>query len=87
MVSRTPLIYCDIDKNSEAGHDALPLSISKRPIEVLGLTAQGLSGPEIGAALGISKQTVRHHLQRARRALDAKTTTEAAVKAARLNII
>ena len=86
MTGRTPLIYCDID-NSEAGHDAAPLLLHRRPIEALCLSAKGLSGPEISAAMGISKQTVRHHLQKAREELGTKTTVEAAVKAARLNII
>lgn len=87
MTSRTPLIYCHVDDRSEAGHDALPLLLSDRQREILNLAAQGLPSHEIGRTLGISKQTVRNHLQKAREAYSLKTTIQLAVIAAKQNII
>lgn len=48
-------------------------------LEVLRLKAQGQTYEEIGAALFISRSTVRNHLVDARNILDALDTTHAVV--------
>lgn len=73
--------------SAEAGRDALPLSLTDRRREVLNLAANGLSDREIGAKLGISRQTVRHHLQRTREAFGARNTVQAVALAIRNQII
>jgi DNA-binding CsgD family transcriptional regulator len=45
------------------------------------MAAQGCSERETAAALNLAPATVRNHLQRARRRLDARNTTEAVARA------
>jgi DNA-binding NarL/FixJ family response regulator len=47
----------------QAGRVALPAGLSEREVEVLRLAATGRTRKDIGAALGISENTVRHHLE------------------------
>lgn len=54
---------------------------------VLELAAQGLTNREVGERLFISESTVRFHVQRLKRTLDAKTKTELIAKAIRGGMI
>jgi len=56
-----------------------PLSARER--EVLGLVAQGLSGPAISTRLGIGVSTVRSHVRNARAKLGARSRAEAVARA------
>jgi two-component system nitrate/nitrite response regulator NarL len=58
-----------------------------REHEVLRLTADGLSAPEIGASLGISVTTVKTHLQRIYRKLDVTDRAAMVAKALRLGLL
>ena len=55
--------------------------LTPRQREVLGLLASGLTGPETASKLFVSPATVRTHVQNAREALGAKTSTQAVAEA------
>lgn len=56
-------------------------ALSGREAEILGLLARGLTGEEIAQRLVLSPETVRTHVRNAMGKLDARTRTEAVVKA------
>jgi DNA-binding NarL/FixJ family response regulator len=56
-------------------------TLSRRESEILTLLAQGLTGEEIAKRLVLSPETVRTHIRNAMDKLDARTRTEAVVKA------
>ncbi|HVD38566.1 MAG TPA: response regulator transcription factor [Solirubrobacterales bacterium] len=56
-------------------------TLSRRESEILTLLAQGLTGEEIAKRLVLSPETVRTHIRNAMEKLDARTRTEAVVKA------
>jgi len=55
--------------------------LSRRESEILSLLARGLTGEEIAKRLVLSPETVRTHIRNAMEKLDARTRTEAVVKA------
>lgn len=61
--------------------------ISSREAEILTLLAQGLTGEQIAKRLVLSPETVRTHVRNAMEKLDARTRTEAVVKALELGEI
>jgi ATP/maltotriose-dependent transcriptional regulator MalT len=65
------------------GGDAL----SDREMEVLRVMAEGLGNKEIGTRLFVSEATVKTHVQRILRKLDASTRTHAVAKARELMLI
>jgi two-component system, NarL family, response regulator DegU len=62
-------------------------TISSREEEVLQLVADGLSLPEVAAALFISVKTVKNHLASIYAKLDARDRTQAVLRAVRMGII
>jgi DNA-binding NarL/FixJ family response regulator len=56
--------------------------LNDREVEVLTWVARGKTSLEIAQILGLTKRTVDFHTDNARVKLDAKTRTEAAIKAA-----
>ncbi len=78
---------------SAAGHQvqsprhAVPGGLSKREIEVLRLMARGLSNPEIGEQLVISKKTVGHHVQHIYNKIDVSTRAGATLFAMQHNLL
>ncbi|MCA9670328.1 MAG: response regulator transcription factor [Myxococcales bacterium] len=62
-------------------------SLTPREHEVLSLLAEGLSNPEIAEALDISAHTAKFHVNAILDKLDARTRTEAVVRAARLGLL
>lgn len=62
-------------------------SLTPRERDVLRLLADGNSNEEIGKALFISPETVRTHVQKAMKKLEADTRTEAVAKALRQRLI
>ena len=83
--------HCPPDKQpygAERGTiHARPFCLSVRQNQVLQLAAHGLNHHEIGAALELAPQTVRHTLQAARRKLAARNTTHAVAIALQCNWI
>jgi DNA-binding CsgD family transcriptional regulator/ArsR family metal-binding transcriptional regulator len=70
-----------------AGNDLLPTPLTRREIEVLRLVAQGATNTEISDALDISPHTVKSHIIHIFNKLGVNDRTQAAVWAARRNII
>jgi len=66
--------------------EATPV-LTKRERDVLRLLADGLSNEEIGKRLFISPETVRTHVRKAMRKLEADTRTQAVATALRLSLI
>ncbi|SDN65967.1 response regulator [Allokutzneria albata] len=58
-----------------------PPSLTAREREVLGLVAEGLSNPDVAAALGIGEATVKTHLLRTFEKLGVRDRTTAVVTA------
>jgi DNA-binding NarL/FixJ family response regulator len=71
---------------ASAESERLP-QLTKREREVLRLLADGLSNEEIGKRLFLSPETVRTHVQKAMRRLEADTRTQAVAVALRKSLI
>ena len=54
--------------------------LSRRELEILRLSARGLTGAAAARALGVSEPTVKFHLAGARRKLGVKNTAEAVAR-------
>jgi DNA-binding NarL/FixJ family response regulator len=61
--------------------NGLTKTLSSRESEILSMLAQGLTGEQIAKRLVLSPETVRTHVRNAMEKLDARTRTEAVVKA------
>jgi len=66
---------------------AAAIALSSREINVLSQVARGLSNKQIAAKLGISDKTVRNHLSRIFRKLDAGNRTQAVMNAMRVGLL
>ena len=62
-------------------------ALTQRERDVLRLLADGLANEAIGAQLGISVETVRTHVRKAMKKLDADTRTQAVATALRQSLI
>lgn len=62
-------------------------SLSPRELEILELLSKGLTNKEIGQAFGISKHTVRNHINNITQKLEVTDRTEAASVAMKQGII
>ena len=71
---------------ASAESERLP-QLTKREREVLRLLADGLTNEEIGKRLFLSPETVRTHVQKAMRRLEADTRTQAVALALRQSLI
>jgi DNA-binding NarL/FixJ family response regulator len=76
----------EVEKAGRAGDGKAPV-ISAREEEVLQLVADGMSLPEVAAALYISVKTVKNHLASIYAKLDARDRTQAVLRAVRMGII
>jgi DNA-binding NarL/FixJ family response regulator len=65
---------------SRAGSEQ-PRVLSRREAEILELLAAGLTGEQVAERLVLSPETIRTHVRNAMGKLDARTRTEAVVKA------
>jgi DNA-binding CsgD family transcriptional regulator len=63
------------------------LDLAPQQRAALTLTAIGLSGPEAATAMGISHETIRSHLKKARERLGASNTAHAVAIAVRHELI
>lgn len=79
--------YFDPSFSPKPGDGAPAKSLSGREAEILALLARGLTGEEIAQRLVLSPETVRTHVRNAMTKLEARTRTEAVVKALELGEI
>src|SRR5207253_5851787 len=68
------------ERNGGNGNGAAR-ALSEREAEILAMLARGLTGEEIAQRLVLSPETVRTHVRNAMSKLEARTRTEAVVKA------
>lgn len=75
--------YCDptLIKLSQPNGTSPPRVLSRREAEILELLSTGLTGEQIAERLVLSPETIRTHVRNAMGKLQAKTRTEAVVKA------
>jgi DNA-binding NarL/FixJ family response regulator len=72
---------------AHAADDGAGPVLSPREEELLQLVADGLSTPDVAAAMFISQKTVKNHLASIYEKLDARDRTQAVVTAVRMGII
>lgn len=72
---------------SDDGLDLLTAQLTTRELEVLGLMAEGLGGPDIARKLGISTNTVRTHIQSILTKLQVHSRLEAVAFALRRGLV
>ena len=70
-----------------AAGERLPEPLSERELEVLALIAAGMSNQDIAAKLFLSTSTIKTHINRLYRKLDARSRTQAIARARELNLI
>jgi LuxR family maltose regulon positive regulatory protein len=70
-----------------AADERLPEPLSERELEVLALIAAGNSNQEIAAKLFVSKGTVKTHINRLYRKLDARSRTQAIARAREMDLL
>jgi DNA-binding NarL/FixJ family response regulator len=74
--------YFDRDFARREENGSVPQKrLSRRESEILTMLAKGLTGEEIARRLVLSPETVRTHVRNAMEKLDARTRTQAVVKA------
>jgi two-component system nitrate/nitrite response regulator NarL len=73
--------------SAQAAALATPLALSMREIEVLGLTAGGMSSLEVGQSLHLSPATVKTHLQHIYRKLGVSERAAAVAEGMRLGLV
>jgi DNA-binding NarL/FixJ family response regulator len=80
--------YFDPSFSTKPGEGEAPAkALSAREGEILAMLARGLTGEEIAQRLVLSPETVRTHVRNAMAKLEARTRTEAVVKALELGEI
>jgi len=87
MLSEVQRLGVAIEPADTAASSGADGPITRREEEVLQLIAQGLSTPEVGAALFISVKTVKNHLASIYAKLDSRDRTQAVVRAVKMGII
>jgi DNA-binding NarL/FixJ family response regulator len=80
-------MLADMEKAGRGGENGHGSPISPREEEVLQLVADGMSLPEVAAALFISVKTVKNHLASIYSKLDARDRTQAVLRGVRMGII
>jgi DNA-binding NarL/FixJ family response regulator len=83
VLGQTALV---VERETEGATDDRS-GLTPREREVLRLVVEGLSDKEIGAALGISAQTVAKHVAHVLRKLDVSSRTAAATLATRRGLV
>ncbi|MCB9686447.1 MAG: response regulator transcription factor [Alphaproteobacteria bacterium] len=69
------------------GPNPTDAALTPREVEVLGLVADGLTGPQIAERTGLSRSTVNTHVEHAREKLGTRTRTEAVAVAVRRGLL
>jgi DNA-binding NarL/FixJ family response regulator len=80
-------LLLDASPYEDGGGENLLETLSDREQQVLELIAKGLTGPQIGAQLGISHKTVARHRERIMAKLNLHSSTELVKFAIRVGLI
>jgi two-component system, NarL family, response regulator LiaR len=83
LALRISNVTAKVASTNGAHPPAAAIALSSREIHVLNLVARGLSNKQIANKLGLSDKTVRNHLSRIFRKLDAGNRTQAVMNAMR----
>lgn len=83
QLARRLLRHFQRQPQKEAPH----ASLSPRETEILKLIAKGLSNPQVAQALGVSRATVRTHLEHIYAKLDVSNRTEAVTEGIKAGLI
>ena len=67
--------------------DRVELPITPRMLDALAAMSRGLSYDEAAAEMNVGLETIKEHLKRARRRLDARNTNHAIAEAIRRGLI
>ncbi len=78
-------VVLDADTSMDAAEEERV--ITRREEEVLQLSADGCSTPEVAERLYISQKTVKNHLASNYQKLDARDRTQAVLQAVRMGIV
>ncbi len=81
-ITLAPGVSWDLDDAPGAS-----IALTRRERQVLELMGRGLGNRAIAAELFISENTVRNHVRRVHEKLDARTRTEAVVRAAKVGLL
>lgn len=87
MALRFSNVTAKVASTNGAHPQAAAISLSNREIHVLNLVARGLSNKQIANKLGLSDKTVRNHLSRIFRKLDAGNRTQAVMNAMKVGLL
>ena len=87
MALRFSNVKTTVASTNGAHPPAAAIVLSSREINVLNLVARGLSNKQIATKLGISDKTVRNHLSRIFRKLDAGNRTQAVMNAMKVGLL
>ncbi len=71
----------NVTNRTDVTNEMIGKKLTSRELQVLTLTAAGFSDKEIGEMLYVSMNTVHNHVLRIRAKLNAKSRTQAVVKA------
>jgi two-component system nitrate/nitrite response regulator NarL len=81
------IVRLSVVANRRGGWDRPPPTFSPREHQVIALTADGLSAPQIATALGIATTTVKTHLERVYRKLEVTDRAAMVATAIRLGLL
>ena len=77
----------NVTNRTDVTNEMIGKKLTSRELQVLTLTAAGFSDKEIGEMLYVSMNTVHNHVLRIRAKLDAKSRTQAAVRALKKGLL
>ena len=77
----------NVTNRTDVTNEMIGKKLTSRELQVLTLTAAGFSDKEIGEMLYVSMNTVHNHVLRIRAKLNAKSRTQAVVKALKNDLL
>jgi len=86
-LARILLKYFKLPSNQNLFPEEDKIDLTKRELEVLQLTSKGFSNKEIAGILGISKSTIRTHLEHIYQKMDVTNRVEAITDAYKRGMI
>ncbi len=87
VVAGERVVNADTDPSAAIGRKLREHGLTRREYEILRRVAMGETNPEIAAALGLARNTVKTYLQRSMEKLGARNRIEALARANQLGIL